>query len=86
MLRSQKLNIQFHDDWKTSDYLGIGMSRGDEINEWLTRHPEIDDYVCIDDGTDFYDNQKLILTNIDDGLSFENMKQIEMIISKWSPS
>lgn len=31
--------------------------RGVEIDEWLSRHPEIDGYIIIDDDSDFFDHQ-----------------------------
>ncbi len=32
--------------------------RGDEIQDWLNRHPEVDNYVIIDDDSDMLETQK----------------------------
>lgn len=32
--------------------------RGDEIQDWLNRHPEVTEYVIIDDSSDMLDSQK----------------------------
>ena len=33
-------------------------SRGTEIKEWLSKHPEVEKYAILDDATDFLDDQK----------------------------
>lgn len=43
--------------YTTSEYWEIGQIRGDEIDEWLTRWPEITKYVIVDDNTDFHPHQ-----------------------------
>lgn len=66
-----------HDDWRTTtDYLGIGKKRGDEVDEWLSRHPEITKFICVDDGSDFLSHQKLVKTDAVNGLMFEEMQEI----------
>lgn len=42
------------------------VGRGDEVKEWLDTFGEtlqVDKYVIIDDGSDFYENQPLVQTN-----------------------
>ena len=46
-----------------------GQKRGDEINEWLSLHPEIKQYAIIDDDPDFYLNQFLFQTTWEEGLT-----------------
>ena len=47
--------------------------RGDQINAWLnTKSEEYTSYVCIDDGSDFYDNQKLVQTSMISGFNLAN--------------
>ena len=43
--------------------------RGDEIKEWLDRHPEVKKYAIIDDDSDFYPEQKLFQTSYKTGLT-----------------
>lgn len=45
--------------------------RGDEINDWLAKHPEVDKYAILDDDSDFYDDQPLFKTTFKDGLTDE---------------
>lgn len=63
---------------------GYDHSRGAEINDWLSSHPECDNYVIIDDRTDFKDNQmgNFIHINHKIGLTDENMNQAIAILNK----
>lgn len=36
---------------------GLGNGRGGEIQKWLNEHPEVDNYVIIDDDADMWDSQ-----------------------------
>lgn len=45
--------------------------RGDEINAWLEKHPEVTKYAILDDESDFYDNQPLFQTTFEKGLTDE---------------
>lgn len=44
--------------WKMFSGAKIDISRGAEIDDWLTLHPECKNYVIIDDRTDFKEYQK----------------------------
>ena len=60
---------------------GQGISRGDEINAYLATHPEITNYVILDDDTDFYENQNFVQTDLVHGLdcnSYYNALEIFM--------
>ena len=63
---------------------GFDHSRGAEIDDWLSSHPECDNYVIIDDRTDFKDNQmgNFIHINPKIGLTDENMNQAIAILNK----
>ena len=43
-----------HDDFKTKSLDGF---RGNEVAEWLSRHPEVKEWVIIDDESDFHQDQ-----------------------------
>lgn len=42
--------------------------RGDEVNEWLSQHPEVTAHVIFDDDGDFHDSQPLVKTSWDHGI------------------
>lgn len=80
--RSEKLKELFpylHSDWRTNHFSEISTTprekycRGYEIQDWLSRHPEIENYLIIDDDSDFIENQHYLQTNYDLGFGlFEN--------------
>lgn len=51
-------------------------SRGSEIDEWLQMHPEVTNYVIIDDRTDFTENQQPHFVHVDSyvGLTDEDVE------------
>lgn len=66
---------------KVCDFISITKDlpsrfRGDEVNEWLERHPEVTKYAILDDNSDFHPDQKLFLTSFDEGLTPEIEKQV----------
>lgn len=75
---------ELHEDWKTTviwgEIDGRRAIRGDEIHEWLSRHPEVTHYVCIDDDGDFHDDQPLIQTDTYEGLSFRDSQMVTFIL------
>jgi hypothetical protein len=56
LLRSRGFRGAVHDktmDWSTTESgIFAGEQRGDEIREWLDRHPQVDAYVVLDDDND----------------------------------
>ena len=56
-------------------------SRGEEIKEWLVNHPEITDYVIIDDDSDMLEEQKprFVHTNPYDGLRWQDYLKIKKL-------
>lgn len=73
------LKSRLCEDWKTKV---LGLKRGEEVEEWLGRHPEIENYVILDDDSDFLENQKdkLVLADPRDGLLFKHFIQIRDIL------
>jgi len=73
-----------HEDYKTKDIVRNEDTgercdlRGEEIAEWLSRHPEVDDYIILDDDTDFLESQKIktVITESLNGIMFKDMQKI----------
>ena len=53
---------RLHDDFKTKSTDGF---RGNDVREWLSRHPEVSEWVIIDDETDFHEDQLDRLVHVD---------------------
>ena len=47
------------------------VDRGVEVQEWLDRHPAVEQYAIIDDDSDFLPNQWLFKTSFNEGLTPE---------------
>lgn len=59
--------------------------RGMEINYWLDKHPEVENYVILDDDNDMLDKQLEHFVQTDAykrGLSLENVEQAIKILNK----
>jgi len=54
---------KLHLDFKTTSK-GSGF-RGEQVKEWLSRHPEVEQYAIVDDETDFFDDQLKNLVHVD---------------------
>ncbi len=64
---------------RTSYRLSGGGRRGDEIAQWLQDHPEVKEYVIVDDETfDMNKDQQSHIVKVDgeEGLSFKNYCKI----------
>lgn len=64
--------MDFHFDAITpilKDAIGF---RGNEIIQWLNKHPEVTHYICIDDDNDFHADQNHIKVCGRDGFSADN--------------
>lgn len=59
----------------------LGRVRGQEIQEWLSRHPEVTSFAIVDDGSDMEPHMdKLVQTSYDEGLTQEKADElIEML-------
>jgi hypothetical protein len=73
-----------HEDWRTVDLhrFNAGKVRGDEIQEWLSRHPEVKNYVIIDDDSDMLEGQQEHFVHVptNDGILTEHFFLIEKIL------
>jgi len=50
--------------------------RGDEVEAWLMKYPEVTEYAILDDDSDFYDDQPLFKTSFKTGLTEEIANQV----------
>ena len=74
------LAAAFHDDWKTRYISGY---RGDEIADWLSNHPEISNYLILDDDSDMLESQKehFVQTDHMNGFLLEHYDQARKILN-----
>ena len=63
----------------TPRFAGI---RGDEIQDWLNRHPEVTDYAIVDDDRDMLPEQmhRLVHTSGFDGFSWANAMRLSQLM------
>lgn len=81
-----------HDDWRTIEMPlevrnGIVVTihqRGDEIAEWLSRHPEVERYAIVDDDSDMLPHQLpfFVQTSFDTGLLDEHAARLVAILGE----
>lgn len=81
----------FHDDWRTPDKtrklengIWIAKIRGDDVAAWLEKHPEVTEYIILDDDSDFLPEQKerVVFTDLHNGLlhhHFDTMRKLMKI-------
>lgn len=71
----QGCKFRFHDDLTAP--FKFSSNRWEEISMWLSDHPEIDDYMILDDEypPESY-KERTIVINFDDGLSRENCQDL----------
>jgi hypothetical protein len=77
-----------HKDFKTRrtgmTIDGVSDIRGFQIRDWLNDHPEVKNWIIIDDDSDFTEEQKPrhIHTDVNNGILFEHHLQFEEMIEK----
>ena len=64
-----------HEDWCTNPEDHSGLTRAEEIENWLDRHPEVDRYAAIDDG-DVAHLEGGVQCDFEDGLMTTHYEQI----------
>ena len=57
--------------YDVTPWVGLGGGRGGQIQKYLNEHPEIENYVIIDDDNDMWDSQlyHFVQTNFEDGIT-----------------
>lgn len=63
-------------------YYQPGADRGYEIQQWLDEHPEVEQYVILDDDSDMLHHQPFVKCGNHYGLTFETMKEAVEILNK----
>jgi hypothetical protein len=80
-----------HEDWRTiempHDFTTsrlIFSRRGDEIAEWLARHPEVTEYAIVDDDSDMLPEQsaRFVQTSFEDGLTDRHADALISLFSR----
>lgn len=77
------ISTDFHVDWRTKN-IDVAW-RGDEIDEWLQRHPEVGDKYVIfeDEPSDLLDHHKadhLVKCDTYNGIMFDSMREFDQRI------
>lgn len=67
---------------KTTTSHDCGPLRGDQVNEWLSRHPEVEKYAILDDDNDFHKDQPLFKTTFEFGLTDEIANEVIEYLNK----
>lgn len=93
LLKANGLNYEFHYDWKTNKN---SEERRFQIEEWLSRHPEVVEYMIFDDTKSapelFFDktyekstlNQRYVyLAHEQDGFSYEQYRDMDYLLQWW---
>lgn len=84
--RNRMLNWLIDNLYDVTPWVGLENSRGGEIQKYLNKHPEIDNYVIIDDDGDMLDSQlyHFIQTNYEDGITeVEAIRAIKILNKKY---
>lgn len=93
LLKVNGLNYEFHNDWKTNKN---SEERRLQIEEWLSCHPEVTEYMIFDDTKSapelFFDktyekstlNQRYVyLAHEQDGFNYEQYLDMDFLFSLW---
>lgn len=78
---AKALGFPLHHDWRTIGRLD--QNRGLEVQEWLSRHPEVTQYAIIDDHNDFLATQqdRLVWTCTDDAITDEGVAKLDRLLA-----
>jgi hypothetical protein len=83
-----------HEDWRTprlrprlENGIVTGPSRGDEIDAWLSRHPEVERFAIVDDDADMLPKQEpfFVQTSFDHGLLDDHGERLVRILIGGAP-
>jgi hypothetical protein len=82
MLRERGVKARFHRDWRTKR--AWSSMRGNEIAEWLSRHPEVTSWAIVDDDGDMLPDQRarFVQTSGFDGLTRSKAERLIAILNE----
>jgi hypothetical protein len=82
-LRDSGLTVNFHEDWKTPASR-LFSTRGMQVRDWLEDHPEVTNYICLDDDIDFADDmiERLVKCDSYNGMSYQNYLEARKLLSE----
>ena len=68
----KEIATAFHEDWRTPEI--NGMTRGHEISDWLSKHPQVERYLILDDDSDMLPEQQssFVQTDYQNGITLQN--------------
>ena len=80
LLQAAGVRGDCHVDWRTDEH---GPRRGDEIQRWLDAHPDVTNFVILDDDTDFLESQKArhVKTDVTNGMMLEHYESARNILT-----
>ena len=69
--RNRMLSWFIDNLYDVTPWVGLGGGRGGQIQKYMNEHPEIENYVIIDDDSDMWDSQlyHFVQTNVEDGIT-----------------
>lgn len=70
--------------YDVTPWVGLGGGRGGQIQKYLNEHPEIENYVIIDDDSDMWDSQlyHFVQTNFEDGITETEANRAIKVLNK----
>lgn len=81
-LRAGGMRSLAHPDWRTRDLGRGGAGRGEEIEEWLSRHLEVEAWVWLDDDALGLEGQPRVRTDGRDGMLFRHWEEADRLLSE----
>lgn len=80
-------DVPWHTCWKTPESRKMSGSRGDEIAHWMRDNGRPERFVIIDDDNDMLEEHAphLVLTNFDEGVTWERLKLAAKILGVKHP-
>lgn len=78
-LRHWGYDGRVHEDWRTDELPGL---RGDQIQRWLDKHPEVTRFAILDDDSDMLPTQmpNFVKTHYEDGMSLQHYESLRTIL------
>ncbi len=81
---NKMLNWFIDNLYDVTPWVGLGGGRGGQIQKYLNEHPEVENYVIIDDDGDMLDSQlyHFVQTNFEDGITEIEVNRAIKVLNK----